>query len=281
MSKQRVISESTGLYKLSIVNKQQSERDQDSKDEGIEKTREDLQKKGLPLSVPVRTRPVPAVPSGTRDGLPTSKPKTEHSQFSEDLLFQLASKRRHVVELKEQLAKAERELGVLEQKCIDMSVIDRGGDRPEKLQDFSHKIHQTFKDVNSSPGVIKSKQSISNFFNKDVPLKEITPTRSPTRSESPQPSSISPTRSSNLLQMTSSKFRDLKNGHTQSPFLNRLMNKWQDFNVNDAEEEEFDSTRNTDQFYIKSKPDYDDDEEIETESDMDLGDSVVMSTFRR
>lgn len=259
MSKQRVISESTGLYKLSIVNKQQqAEENPPRNDEApLEPTR-----KGLPLTIPLESghdseSSVDLSRSSTLDG---------QSKVSEALLYELAAKRRQVVELKQQLSQAERELSALEHKCRDLSQENKPQSQ-ERLHEISSKFQKTLQDVNSSPRMIKSKQSISNFFNKDSAVDPLDsqpklPPRLPSRPKPP----VAPMKPS-FLQATASKFQEIKSQQSQSPFFAKLMDKWQDFNVNEEEEAEFDDQRSTDQFYIKSKLDYDDDEEVPSEPD--------------
>ncbi|CAR24102.1 Acf4p [Lachancea thermotolerans CBS 6340] len=273
MSSQRVISESTGLYKLSIVNKQKNSTG--SEEEITEPTKPETPKKGLPLSSPVR-KGSKLESSPTRGGKVESD---EPGSFSESLLYELAAKRRQVVELKQQLQHAEKELETLEQKCKRIGQAEKTPGSPERLHEITAKLQDTWRGVNSSPTVLKSKQSISNFFNaKDQAFE----------AENPQP--LPTNTKSSYSQMMASKLQNIRNQQTQSPFLKKLVSKWQDFSVNEAEEEEFDNGRPTDKYYIKSKLDYDDDEEISSESELemdkastatDLDGGPVVSTFKR
>ncbi|SCU91166.1 LADA_0F08482g1_1 [Lachancea dasiensis] len=270
MSKQRVISESTGLYRLSIVNKQKDSPGSSQEDES--RSNQESPKKGLLISSPVKSR----LRMDT-DGVasPETDSKESH-KFSERLLYDLAAKRRQVVELKQELIRAEKELDVLQRECEDFGKMDTSTlISPEKFQMLTSKLQQTIEDVNCSPKVIKSKQSISNFFQ-----QRSNPNGTDNKGLTEKPS---------RLRLTANKFQNLsRKSPTQSPFLDKLINKWQDFSVSEQDEEKFDTERPTDNFYIKSKFDYDEDEEIssETESDSgskmsDLGNDPVLSTFKR
>lgn len=273
MSNQRVISESTGLYRLSIVKKQENNTADKPLQDDVE-----TPKKGLPLAVPLGSPT--RIKHNNANGSPTSiSPSPSSSQLPETLLYELASKRRQVVELRQRLAQAEKDLQMLEEKCMNASQAPN-----DKIQIFTKKLQRTFQDVNNNPTVLKSRQSISNFFNaesneekKNEGAKSLSNTNLGTR-----PS---------FLQLTASRLQNLKDGKTDSPLLNRLRDKFNEFTVNEEEEEEFDKREPQKEYYLKDKMDYDDDEEIsdgddvvsketENESDFEDGD-VVVSTFKR
>ncbi|SCV02496.1 LAME_0H01838g1_1 [Lachancea meyersii CBS 8951] len=267
MSKQRVISESTGLYRLSIVNKHNSSEN-DHEIEVSNVATPETPRKGLPISSPVRS-PVkcasPAQMNSVRDAAPADS-------FSEQLLYKLASKRRQVVELKQQLLRAEHELESLEHQCKELSQSEKTVNSPDKLHKLTSRLQQTLEEVNSNPRLIKSKQSIGNFFQ--------------ARKARPEADSLSieeePARSSPIAN----RFQKLRSSHAHPAFFDNLINKWQSFAVNEEDEHKFDSERPTEKYHIKSKLDYDDDEEITSESDdhsklSDLGEDAVISTFKR
>ncbi|CUS22161.1 LAQU0S04e09582g1_1 [Lachancea quebecensis] len=273
MSNQRVISESTGLYKLSIVNKQKNSTG--SEEEITEPPKPETPKKGLPLSSPIRKGSKLESSPTREDNVGLNEP----GSFSESLLYELAAKRRQVVELKQQLQHAEKELETLEQRCKKIGQADKTPGSPERLHEITSKLQDTWRDVNSSPTVLKSRQSISNFFNTKEQVGQ-------TESSQPRPKNSK----ASYSQIMAGKLQNIKNQQTQSPFLKKLVSKWQDFTVNEAEEEEFDNGRPTEKYYIKSKLDYDDDEEISSEGELendkvsfatDLGGGPVVSTFKR
>ncbi|SCV03941.1 LANO_0G07184g1_1 [Lachancea nothofagi CBS 11611] len=269
MSGQRVISESTGLYRLSIVNKQKNTANEvDSANQ--EPLHTEMPKKGLPLQSPIRS-------TANKENSAQSDLKQDldnPNSFSDKLLYDLATKRRQVVELKEQLSKAERELDTLEHKFEARGESGNALLSPEKFQMLTSRLQQKIEDVNSNPRVIKSKQSISNFFQP--------------RRVSTEPSANTPESKPSRLQFTSNKVQNQRQQQSQAPFLDKLRSKWQEFAVNEQDEDKFDSERPVEEYYIKSKLDYDDEEEIptETESDAesklsDMGGQPVISTFKR
>ncbi|CEP64580.1 Acf4p LALA0_S12e02190g [Lachancea lanzarotensis] len=267
MSKQRVISESTGLYRLSIVNKQK-DLDADSENEHTARPAPETPRKGLSISSPVKSPAKCASPVHENPSRGTAS--FENSR--EKLFFELASKRRHVIELKQQLMRAEQELESLELQCRDIGEPERATGSQDKFHKLTSRLQQTLDEVNSSSRVIKSKQSIGNFFQsrKLGNERELPPIIQEKINQSP----------------FVNKSRDMRKSETPPAFFDKLINKWQNFAVNEQDEDTFDKERPTDKFYIKTKLDYDDDEEITSESDdasnlSNLGEDPVVSTYKR
>lgn len=157
-----------------------------------------------------------------------------------------------------------------------MSTAEKPIASPEKIQELTNKLQETWKGV-------KSKQSISNLFGTRNQAAQADSARSTTTPREPP-------KKPSYLQITSEKLQRLKESKSGSPFFDKLVSKWQDFAVNEADEETFDEERPTEKYYIKSKLDYDDDEEVPSETDSeseahsgitDLGDEAVVALFRR
>ncbi|SCU96624.1 LAFA_0G07250g1_1 [Lachancea sp. 'fantastica'] len=267
MSKQRIISESTGLYKLSIVNKQKDQENDCGNEETTSSVLESP-RRGLPISSPVRSPAKCASPvqnSPSRDTVSVEATR-------EKLFYELASKRRNVMELKQQLLRAEQELETLELQCKEINEPERTTGSPDKLHKLASRFQQTLDEVNSNSRVIKSKQSIGNFFQ--------------SRKMGNEQDLPSNTQESTSQSPFANKFRNMRNSDAPPAFFDKLINKWQSFTVNEEDEDAFDKDRPTDKFYIKSKLDYDEDEEITSESDdasqlSNLGEDAVVSTYKR
>lgn len=122
--KERVVSESTGLIKFSIKKHAA----------GVESNT--LEKKPLPIFVPIdkvedgsdqnpgstREQSLSPAPSAQLSKEPQNNTiNTQANKQSDDLLFQMASKQRQIMELKDQLKLAEAELAQLETKYRDIN----------------------------------------------------------------------------------------------------------------------------------------------------------------
>lgn len=105
--KERVISESTGLIKLSLT-KPKAEHKPDSK-------------QGLPIFIPVEEE----------EELQELEPVEEQPEQEQELLFKLATKQRRVMDLKEQLTAAESDLSHLEAQYKQKVSNDMVTDKPD------------------------------------------------------------------------------------------------------------------------------------------------------
>ncbi|AET39684.1 Acf4p Ecym_4663 [Eremothecium cymbalariae DBVPG len=186
-----------------------------------------------------------------------------------DLLCQLSTKRRLVHELEFQLREAKKELQELEKQTARYGNASRsnggvplgqslGGSLPG--QEFTNLLQRKIKDVHNSAALAKGKQSISSFFQDVQPAPVLA--KSGTVKSKPS-----------LLQLTQSKLQSLKvssngdenNNRGVTNFFGMLKDKFQEFNVNEDEEHEFDGDRDLDRFCLKEKMEYDSEEEVSSE----------------
>lgn len=264
----RNVSNPIELHKLSIVDKQQdtSPVRLGNPSEPQIRPPSSPRRQGIQISLPlesspakeaapVELTPVSSPPKSKRDSVSSIQSEGQ----GQDLLYKLAAKEREIVELEQKLQLAKRELYLLEnhyRSVVAGQSNSHNNESPHRkedvIQNWSRKFQKRFDEVNNSPNVLRSKKSISNFFN-----GEVTPQRAP---EEPK----------------------VKGG-----FFQNLMDKFNDFSVAEAEEEEFDRTQNKqkDDFYLKETYEYDDEEEIANEETggtlLDVKDSRLRSIYKR
>lgn len=266
----RNVSNPIELHKLSIVDKQQETSPTRLANPGSPQIKppSSPRRQGIQISLPlgsspVRERasvdltPVSSPPKSQRNSVSSSQSEDQ----SHDVLYKLAAKEREIVELEQKLQSAKRELSLLESQYRSMlagqadshgSVNSNNNRKDVVMQNLSRKFQRTLDEVNNSPNVLKSKKSISNFFN----------------GETSQP-------------------RSVEKPKTNGGFFQNLMDKFNDFSVAEDEEEEFDRTQNTqkDDFYLKEKLEYDDEEDIPNEETggtlLDVQDSRLRNIYKR
>lgn len=295
---QRMVSNPVELQKLSIVDKQSRiQKDQNSSSRDASPTRlsaaapihpgaSSPRRQGIQICLPIESSPAKEIDTGDSSSISSTTPKrgsisSDHNpaiqQQQQDLLFKLAAKKRHIVELEQELQLAKKDLTFLETKYryivsdpqASANFNMNGEPKNEMMQNWSKRVQQTFDEVNNSPNVIKSKKSISNFFNGEpisntnsnsssIPSNNMTkplpPPRPSPRTNSRPPPPPRPRSKEHIPQ-------------GRQGFLQNLKDKFNEFTVAEEEEEEFDRTQNKhkDDFYLKEKLDYDDDEEVEAE----------------
>lgn len=247
----RIVSNPVELHKLSIVDKHTGSRD-------VSPTRlapaeqgnapQSPRRLGLQISLPIESSPVKDTESLELSPVSSHTTSRRQSAASEhDILFKLAAKEREIVELEQKLHTARKELHLLESQYRS-TVPTNSPSKNEVIQNWSKRVQRTLDDVNNSPNVIKSKKSISSFFN----------------AEPQQPQS-----------------------RGKGGFFQNLVDKFNEFSVAEDEEEEFDRTQNKqkDDFYLKEKLDYDDDEEVVNEATgstlLNVKDSKLKDIYRR
>ncbi|QLQ79056.1 hypothetical protein HG537_0B04030 [Torulaspora globosa] len=265
----RNVSNPIELHKLSIVDKrQEGSPTRLSNTNSQIKPPSSPRKQGIQIALPLESSPVkdqdsldltPASspPRSKRNSVSSAQSDTQ----SQDLLYKLAAKEREIVELEQKLQLAKKELLLLEnhyrsvvagQSNLRNTVSSVSYRKDDVIQNLSKKFQKTLDEVNNSPNVLKSKKSISNFFN-----GETNTTRS---AEEPK---------------------------GRGGFFQNLIDKFNDFSVAEVEEEEFDRTQNShkDDFYLKEKLEYDDDEDIENEETgatlLDVQDPRLRNIYKR
>lgn len=220
-------------------------------------------RQGIQLSIPIQSSPMKnyEINDGSsinnsvttpRNSFGSDFDRTGQMEQNQDLLYKLAAKKRQIVELQQGLELAKKELHILESRYKltlspdanpNYSAHNDGAysnsstkAKNEKLQPWQKRMQQTLADVNNSPNVLKSKQSISSFFNNDA-------------------------------GSTKQLKQDLNENTAKPTFFQSILDKFNEFSVAEEEEEEFDRTQNQqkDSFYLKDKLDYDEEEEIENE----------------
>ncbi|EDO17908.1 hypothetical protein Kpol_1010p23 [Vanderwaltozyma polyspora DSM 70294] len=202
---------------------------------------------GIQLSLPVESTPTKKFNSKEQLSKDTDISKDQFADNDEyqGLLYKLASKRRLVIELREQLKSEEKELKLIEEELSKFTLSssnNKQGKETSKspmntqntdfIGNLSKQIHKAIDDVNNSPNVIQGKKSISNFF--------------AAKSAETQPNRNS----------------------ASTPFFKQLMDKFNEFSVNEDEEDEFDKSRSTDEYFVKdanTNYEYDDENIIEEE----------------
>lgn len=202
------------LQKLALVNKQAR-----NSTDGESTCSESPRKQGLQLSIaldasPDRTSRYSSGGGGGGGG----------GQDEQELVYALAAKKRHIVELEHELQLARRDLGKLESQYRALV------DPPQsQLQSWHEKVQRT---LDSNKGSLTSLLGYSG----------------------------------------GDRAAGAGNGYGSGGgggggFLKSIVDKFHDFGVDEDEEEEFDRTQNKqkDDFYLKEKHDYDDEEEIEDE----------------
>lgn len=259
----RVVSQPLDLHSFSIVNKRVDSVEA-NKDVAVEtnKTIQDTQHKvHLERLPPPDIKPTSPRRAGIQLSLPLeSTPTRERQSFDnpnrspegqvndenyQQLLYKLAFKKRTITELTEQLKSEKKELKVIEESLSKYASSNSGGlnnsmtalngsGSNDFIQNWSKQLHKTIDDVNNSPNVIKGKKSITNFFNKNE--------------QQPVDTNVS--------------------SNQGTPFFKQLMNKFNEFKVNEDEEEEFDKSRKTDEFFVSTSTlnyEYDIDNIVEEE----------------
>lgn len=258
----RIVSNPVELHKLSIVDKQTENRSRDASPtrlvpSGQVNPPQSPRRLGLQISLPIESSPVKDTESLELSPVSSHTTSRRDSQSSahskQDLLFKLAAKEREIVELEQKLQTARKELHILESHYRSTVPGQPQGsvnaqNKNDVIQNWSKRVQRTLDEVNNSPNVIRSKKSISNFFNPE--------------GQPPQ-------------------------AKGKGGFLQNLVEKFNEFTVAEDEEEEFDRTQNKqgDDFYLKEKLDYDDEEEIADEPTgstlLDVKGSKFKNIYRR
>lgn len=240
----RITSNPVELHKLSIVDKQTDNRTRDASPTRLTPGAQrnappppSPRRLGLQISLPIESSPVKDTesielsPVSSQSNSRRDSASSDHGK--QDLLYKLAAKEREIVELEQKLQTARKELHLLEshyRSTVPRQPASSGTaqNTNDVIQHWSKRVQRTLDDVNNSPNVIRSKKSISTFFNADQ--------------QPPQ-------------------------AGAKGGFFQNLVDKFSEFSVAEDEEEEFDRTQNKqkDDFYLKEKLDYDDEEEIGNE----------------
>ncbi|CCC70376.1 hypothetical protein NCAS_0E03060 [Naumovozyma castellii] len=273
---QRVISQPIELQKLSLVNKQQ-------KNASSTVSTPTIPKKPINMQIPI-TSPVKPIDFSTDDDndydddyeeeesyvMASPTRKNQNATDNEDLIYQLASKQREITELEALLNKARDQLKSLEIQFRDSlprdGPVQLGASNKVWLSVMQRKINE----VNNSPNVIRGKKSISNFFTNTANTVNAKYNNMQTQTQTQRPVPPPPSRS---------KTR----GGT---FLSSLVEKFNEFNVDEAEEDEFDESHSNvrDKFYLKEQFGCEEDEDVEdTIADEPLHnmESIPASVFQR
>lgn len=297
---QRVVSNPIELQKLSIVDKQsRKQEDQNSSSRNASPTRlavaapihagtSSPRRQGIQISLPIESSPSKDIDTGDSSSMSSTTPKrgsvsSDHNpalqqqQQYQDLLFKLAAKKRQIVELEQELQAAKKDLTILETKYryivsdpqASPNLNMNAEPKNEMIQNWSKRVQKTLDEVNNSPNVLKSKKSISNFFNGDPLPNTSSPGISSNTMTKPVPPPRPSPRTTNSRPPPPPRPRSKEYvPQARQGFLQNLRDKFNEFTVAEEEEEEFDRTQNKhkDDFYLKEKLDYDDDEEVETEA---------------
>lgn len=267
---QRQVSDSLDLNlpKFSLVDKQRRENSPTRLATAAQINRSNAsspRRQGIQISLPIESsvardhdlgdqQPEASITTPKRNSVSSDHvydSQTPQMDQNQDLLYKLAAKKRQIVELEQALNLARKELHVLETRYesvvspkanpnSSLNNHENGNanspmkPKNELMQNWSKRVQKTLDEVNNSPNVIKSKQSISSFFNGEV---------------------------------NAPNTQERANESTRPSFFQNILDKFNEFSVAEEEEEEFDRTQNSqiDQFYLKDKLDYDDEEEIPNE----------------
>lgn len=300
---QRIVSQPIELHKLSIVDKHsQDQQQQQSVHSGLQSPRVTTPLKPKRLAIPISSPQRSSVQNGFVNQSPVSD-NTSPVSADQDLIYNLAAKQREINELNLKLQAAQKELKQLELKFKNTLPQNEqqkfnSQNSNEYLSTFSRKIQQTLVDVNNSPNVLKSKRSINDFFNKSnrttndnsnntMPIRR--PNRSPNRTQQrvPDTGPSLTSKANSISRPPPLPSRDTKRNFNttapvvdDTPFLQRIMNKFSQMNT---EEEEFDDfmekgRSKKDNYIIKESMVYeydevrsdDDDEEFEPMGDIPI-----------
>lgn len=152
-AKERIISESTGLIKFSLK-KPDPENVENIQLNNVDLTRQEVENNNaevkvdnndienfnkLPIHIPINK---------------TDNMKTNAEKNTENLLFEMASKQRKILDLTEQLKQAKEELSILEKQYQDLTYAES----PE-LKDYS------ISSVPSSPSVVSTLRKSTSIMN--------------------------------------------------------------------------------------------------------------------
>lgn len=170
-----------------------------------------------------------------------ASPDRSSSDLNEqEMLYALAAKKRQIVELEHELRLARRDLKQLETQY--RSVVEPP---QSQLQSWHDKVQRTLE--NNRGQLTNPLSSLLGYGSE--PGKRPPPPLPPRRG------------SGNMTKSVGG------NASGSGGFLQSIVDKFQEFRVDEEEEEEFDKTQNKqmDDFYLKEKHDYDEGEEIEEE----------------
>ncbi|GMG56059.1 unnamed protein product [Ambrosiozyma monospora] len=168
--KERIKSESTGLIKFSLKSNDNNSNNSvkpNSKDV-IEKVEDEANNSrlGLPFYIPLDKQDESTNgESETQSHVPLSVQETKKN---EKLFFELASKQRQVMELKDKLSLAEKELKQLEMKYHE-HIMQTSPERVAKQNDIFRPESAGLRARNSVLGLAK-KSSILNFGQRDIQM---------------------------------------------------------------------------------------------------------------
>ncbi|CCE63154.1 hypothetical protein TPHA_0E00590 [Tetrapisispora phaffii CBS 4417] len=260
---QRKVSQPLDLHSFSIVNKQsepkdttegQVDKDEQNSNNALEKRATDNsehshsrnssdiklkpispRKAGIQLPLPLQSTPVKNQKHERMDSNKEENIITDETY--QELLYKLATKKRTVTELIDHLKKEEKELRILEDEISryaekkgihnqnNILASPRGKGNNEMIQSWAKQIHSAIDEVNNSPNVVNGKKSISDFFYKQ--------------------------------QDNEVKSRNYK---VEKPFFKQLVDKFSEFTFNEDDEEEFDKSRNLDEYSVNNNFNYEYDE---------------------
>lgn len=305
---QRVISQPIELHKLSIVDKHSQGQQQQSHQKQHEVQPES---KSPRVTTPLKPKRLAIPISSPQRSTTNQSPVSDHASpisTDQDLIYKLAAKHREINELNFKLEVAQKELKQLELQFKD--TLPRNGQQKlgnqnpsEYLSTFTKRIQQTFVDVNNSPNMLKGKKSINDFFSKpnnsvnsniNNTLPNRKPNPPPNRSQRMQ--NIAPSRSSESTPTSGPPLlpprNTMKNANTtatggeNTPFLQRILNK---FNQMNMEEDEFDDLlekrkSKKDHYYIKENLGYEYDEvrsEDEDDEEFEPMGDIPVHLFKR
>ncbi|AQZ18721.1 ACF4 (YJR083C) [Zygosaccharomyces parabailii] len=172
--------------------------------------------------------------------LDASPDRSSSGLNEQEMLYALAAKKRQIVELEHELRLARRDLKQLETQY--RSVMEPP---QSQLQSWHDKVQRTLEN---------NRGQLTN------PLSSLLGYGSEAGKRPPPPPP--PRRDSGSTTKSVGG-----NASSSGGFLQSIVDKFQEFRVDEEEEEEFDKTQNKqmNDFYLKEKHDYDDEEEIEEE----------------
>ncbi|AQZ15518.1 ACF4 (YJR083C) [Zygosaccharomyces parabailii] len=173
--------------------------------------------------------------------LDASPDRTSSGLNEQEMLYALAAKKRQIVELEHELRLARRDLKQLETQY-------RSAVEPpqSQLQSWHDKVQRT---IENNRGQLTNPLSSLLGYGSDPGKRPPPPPLPPRRDSGSTAKSVG------------------GNASGSGGFIQSIVDKFQEFRVDEEEEAEFDKTQNKqmDDFYLKEKHDYDDEEEIEEE----------------
>ena len=207
-----------------------------------------------PRGVSIVSNTATMIASGVSDvGTDKGKePDRKTDDAPDSLRYQISAKERHIAELEFQLQQARKELRELQTRASGKK------EGTPAANEFTRLLHKKMQEVNQSPAVRRSKESIENF------LQEVQSGSGPfvggaalkTRLQSLKPGGAS----EHSLRGSTAETAGA------AGFFGMLKGKLQELALDEEEESEFDrEMNNSETFYLKDKLDYDSEEEVLSE----------------